>query len=193
MSLPTQLTARSVVDHQSEILQAIPAVIVMNLMDGQAVKAEDGVVTLVLVVALFEEVFGAKAASWSQAQNHAFHVEIVHEVGSRASHISPRLKGDFVLDLFLLGGLRRLERVRNWWSRPFKASSRLLLTVSTIWRNSPTSSSRRLEAATLAEAGLDRSRRWRCWRRLRHRRVRMRIPDITSTSFFNPSTSRQSG
>ena len=60
-----------------------------------------------------------------------------------------------VLYLLLLGGLRRLERVRDRLSRPFKASSRLLLIVSTIWGNSATSSSRRLEAATLAEAGLD--------------------------------------
>ena len=69
-----------------------------------------------------------------------------------SSRLSPRLKGDFVLDLLLLGGLRRLERVRDRLSRPFKASSRLLLIVSTIWRNSATSSSRRPEAATLAEA-----------------------------------------
>ena len=74
---------------------------------------------------------------------------------SRISRLSPRLKGDFVLDLLLLGGLRRLEHVRDRLSRRFKASSRLLLIVSTIWRNSATSSSRRVEAATLAEAGLD--------------------------------------
>ena len=148
MSLPTQLTDRSVVDHQSEVLQAIPAVIVMYLLDGQAVEAEDGMVTLVLVVALSEEVSWAKAVSWSEAQHHM-------PSTLRSFTRSPRLKGDFVLDLLLLAGLRHPERVRDRLTRLFKASSRLLLIVNTIWRNSATSSSRRLEAATLAEAGLD--------------------------------------
>ena len=40
------------------------------------------------MVAPSEEVFWAKATSWNEAQHHAFHVGIVHEVASRASHVS---------------------------------------------------------------------------------------------------------
>ena len=45
MSLPTQLRARSLVDHLFEVLWAIPAAIEMYLVDGQAVQVKDGVVT----------------------------------------------------------------------------------------------------------------------------------------------------
>ena len=76
------------------------------------------------MVALSEEVFWAKAASWMPSTSRSF-------TESRLSPLSTRLKGDFVLDLLLLG------------------------VVNTIWRNCAASSSRRLEAATLAEAGLD--------------------------------------
>ena len=86
----------------------------MHLVDGQAVEVEDGVVTLVLVVAPSEEVFWAKAASWSEAQHHAFHFERL------SPRLSPRLTCVFILDLLLLGGLRRLERVRDCSSQPSK-------------------------------------------------------------------------
>ena len=64
--------------------------------------------------------------------------------------MQPRLKGDSILDLLLPPG----ARTRSFVSA-FQSFFKVLRIVSTIWRNSATSSSRRLEAATLAEAGLD--------------------------------------
>ena len=74
--------------------------------------------------------------------------------------LSLHLTRDFVLtgvlDRLLLAGLRSLDRVLDLLSRALiRASSSVLFIDITICRSAATSSSRRLEAARLAKAGLE--------------------------------------